>query len=163
MVRVDRARCTGCGACVEVCPTGAIRLVQGATVQYAEIDAAKCRQCEACVEACPEKAITAEIEPILEGEIMQVKQQPMPAKLQPSQVHLVRWMPKAMTWLGPALAFVGREVVPRVAAALLDAVDRRADRPAASPNDPQPVQPVQQSTTNVARTGGRRRRQRRGR
>jgi Fe-S-cluster-containing hydrogenase component 2 len=162
MVRVDRARCTGCGACVEVCPAGAIRLIQGATAWYAEVNAAKCQQCEACVQACPEQAIASESEPVLEGKVVQVKTTPLPTGSQPRQA-LLPWAPKAMTWLGPALAFVGREVVPRIATALLDAWDRRADRAAVSPCDPQPVQRAQQATTNVARPGRRRRRQRRGR
>jgi hypothetical protein len=72
-------------------------------------------------------------------------------------------------WLGPALAYVGREIVPRLAASLLDAWDRRAGRstPLASPSTS--VSPVQGQTTGVgpaagpAAGGGHRHRRRRGR
>jgi formate hydrogenlyase subunit 6/NADH:ubiquinone oxidoreductase subunit I len=50
---VDRARCTSDGACVEVCPTAAIRLGQSAW----QVDAGRCVFCGACARACPEGAI----------------------------------------------------------------------------------------------------------
>ncbi len=46
------ARCTGCGACVAVCPTGANRLEDGKAV----MDWGKCTHCMACVEHCPAEA-----------------------------------------------------------------------------------------------------------
>lgn len=52
-VWVDIARCTGCGACMEVCPGGAIALVDG----KARVDEELCTDCGACVDACPEDAI----------------------------------------------------------------------------------------------------------
>jgi hypothetical protein len=66
-------------------------------------------------------------------------------------------------WLGPALAFVGREIVPRLAASLLDAWDRRTSRSTPLPSSSTSAQPVQRRTPN-ARTGRghRHRRQRRG-
>jgi NAD-dependent dihydropyrimidine dehydrogenase PreA subunit len=164
MVLIDSERCTGCGACVEVCPVSAIRLIEGETGEYAEIDQETCRQCEACVEACPERAILSEIEPVIEGEIVQVKATPVPVKLQPRQVRPVRPAPKALMWLGPALAFAGREIVPRVAAALLDAWDRHVGRPASFPDDLTSRQSVQRSMPgrqNGTPGGGRRHRRRR--
>jgi len=59
-VWLDVTRCTGCGACVEVCPTGALVLVEGT----AHLDDALCRGCEACIPACPEGAL----HPVLEIE-----------------------------------------------------------------------------------------------
>jgi len=50
-VRVTDA-CTGCGVCVDVCPFGAIDMVNGKAV----INEA-CRACGQCVEACPVGAI----------------------------------------------------------------------------------------------------------
>ncbi len=50
-VRISEA-CTGCGDCVEVCPTGCIDIVD----EKACIDE-ECRACGWCVNACPEKAI----------------------------------------------------------------------------------------------------------
>lgn len=54
----DVTRCTGCGACVEVCPTGALTLVEG----RAYLDDALCRGCEACLRACPVGALQAVLE-----------------------------------------------------------------------------------------------------
>ncbi len=53
MYRVDEAACTGCGDCVEVCPAGAIALVNG----RASIDGAACAECGSCADACPQGAI----------------------------------------------------------------------------------------------------------
>jgi pyruvate formate lyase activating enzyme len=48
----DASKCTGCGACVEVCTTGAARLSEGKAI----IDRAVCRGCGKCVEACLNEA-----------------------------------------------------------------------------------------------------------
>lgn len=51
---VDRARCPeGCRACVEACPTDAIRLDQRLS-----IDLGRCLFCTDCQDACPEDALT---------------------------------------------------------------------------------------------------------
>ncbi len=51
---IDRKRCTGCGACVTVCPVNAI---DGEKKQPHVIVAAKCIKCGACFEICPADAI----------------------------------------------------------------------------------------------------------
>jgi Fe-S-cluster-containing hydrogenase component 2 len=51
-VWVDSDSCTGCGACVEVCPVEAIALVDG----KAHIDEETCIGCGACADECPQNA-----------------------------------------------------------------------------------------------------------
>ena len=46
---VHEDKCIGCGACIKVCPTGAIQLVN----KKARVDSAKCIGCAGCVGACP--------------------------------------------------------------------------------------------------------------
>lgn len=53
MLTVDTTRCIGCGECEEVCPYGAIEVIDGDAV----INPVLCHQCNRCIEACPEGAI----------------------------------------------------------------------------------------------------------
>ena len=47
-------KCTGCGACVNVCPRGAIELVErNGYFLFPEIDSAKCNHCGLCLAKCP--------------------------------------------------------------------------------------------------------------
>ncbi|GAB4476142.1 MAG: 4Fe-4S binding protein [Anaerolineae bacterium] len=55
MPRIDRARCTGCGDCIALCPTGALGRVDG---KAALIAPQACTYCTACEDACPVEAIT---------------------------------------------------------------------------------------------------------
>ena len=50
---VDREKCDGCGACVEVCPVEAISMND-----VAEVNAEECVECEQCVDECPNQAIS---------------------------------------------------------------------------------------------------------
>jgi nitroreductase/ferredoxin len=57
-VTIDPARCTGCGACIRVCPSDIISL-ENRTAHAAAPDTgtAKCLVCGHCMAACPENAI----------------------------------------------------------------------------------------------------------
>ncbi len=141
MIRIDETRCDGCGLCVEACPTGAIRLVEG----VARVDPNRCRGCEVCLEACPRGAITSVQEPAEVLKPVPVRTpSPVPARSAPLTT---RSTGRLLPWLGAALAFVGREVIPRVAVALLDAWDRRQARP---------VQVVSSPASGVRTTASRR-------
>jgi Fe-S-cluster-containing hydrogenase component 2 len=115
-MQVNAEQCTGCGACVEICPNGAIQLSEGIAV----LDQAACTQCQSCVDACPIGAITAIELPVAV---------PKPAAVQSvreAEIEVaepVSSIPKP--WLSAALAFVGGEILPRLADALLAALDRR--------------------------------------
>lgn len=50
-------RCTHCGACTAVCPTGALS-VQRPEMRV-EFDQQKCSVCELCIPACPTRAMEA--------------------------------------------------------------------------------------------------------
>jgi NAD-dependent dihydropyrimidine dehydrogenase PreA subunit len=124
VIKIDVGRCNGCGACVEICPTGAIYLVDGRAAVEQEL----CRECEACVGACPTGAIslltspeeTVELvrvpDPRPEPQVIQVKTGSVPASFRASVLPVV----------GGALAWAGRELVPRLAEYFLDDLDRRA-------------------------------------
>jgi len=53
--KVNKEECVACGACVDVCPEGAITCDD-----VAVIDAEKCLDCAACVDECPNNAISVD-------------------------------------------------------------------------------------------------------
>lgn len=125
MIVISGERCDGCGACVEVCPEGAIYLVDG----RAMVDVALCRECEACIAACPMEAIAytsrepaMQVEPARtpvprpEPDVIRVRTRPAPI---PSRARV-------LPLVGGALAWAGREIIPRLADYALDSLDRRA-------------------------------------
>jgi len=54
VIRNDE-RCTHCGACVAVCPSGA--LVVDHKTRMVKFDSSECTACELCVLACPPRAM----------------------------------------------------------------------------------------------------------
>jgi hypothetical protein len=68
----------------------------------------------------------SESEQIIEGELVAAEPRSVSVSPQSRAVQPTRPVPKALTLMGAALAFAGREIVPRVVASLLDAWDRRA-------------------------------------
>jgi NAD-dependent dihydropyrimidine dehydrogenase PreA subunit len=123
VITIDVERCTGSGACVEVCPTGAIYLVE----DRATVDQSLCNECEACIAACPTQAITLATlergpaaEPVRvparrpEPEVIRVRTQTIPVPFRTTVLPVV----------GAGLVWAGREIVPRLADLLLDALDR---------------------------------------
>ena len=55
----DDERCTHCGACIVVCPTGALFI--DAKTRKVIFDAEKCIACELCVRSCPPRAMIVKI------------------------------------------------------------------------------------------------------
>lgn len=47
--RIDRELCIGCGACIEACPTRAIRMLPG---WVSQVEADKCIGCGRCARLC---------------------------------------------------------------------------------------------------------------
>lgn len=51
----DEQRCTHCGACITICPTGA--LITNKETRLVDFDPTKCIACELCVKGCPPRAM----------------------------------------------------------------------------------------------------------
>ena len=52
-VQIEESKCTGCGLCVEACPSDAIEIKGGKAVVNDN-----CVDCGACVDECPNGAIS---------------------------------------------------------------------------------------------------------
>ena len=163
MIYVDSGRCTGCGACLTVCPHEAIALVD----DVAHIDQALCAGCELCLPVCPEHAILAVEEvnaPLAPLDVQRPARASAATSLAPRERPLLsRWAGRALPWLGAAAVYLGREALPRLADALLEAWDRRetAGDAGLQPHDTTP--PTESGQPSGVRGGRHRRRSRRGR
>lgn len=51
-IKIDKEKCTGCSACIEICPVGAIRIEECKAVISDE-----CVECQACINICKAEAI----------------------------------------------------------------------------------------------------------
>jgi len=120
MIYVDSSRCSGCGTCVDACPTGAMHMENSIAI----VDQTLCKECEACLGVCPELAILSVSEPAKAS---------LPASVPRPESDVIRVgdrapavkYSEAFPALATALAFVGREIVPRAVNWLLDSWDRR--------------------------------------
>jgi Fe-S-cluster-containing hydrogenase component 2 len=124
-VQINQENCSGCEACLAACPVDAISLDSGKAV----IDQALCTRCAACLSICPSGAICAEAEPV----------QIIPAVERPAANALpisISGVPRTVApWAGATLAFVGREVAPRLADALVAALERGLTRVTSQANE----------------------------
>ena len=160
VMQVNQELCAGCGVCVEVCSSGAIYLID----QRAEIDTALCTSCNACVEACPNGAIAAVSEPaqLVPTAVLTAPE----TQIVPTPTHTVLPVAEPFTHgltslAGTALAFLGREVAPRLIDVLANALERRLSTPATSTRTSSSASP--KSPTGMRRGIGRQVRCRGGR
>lgn len=141
MIAIDIERCDGCGLCVNVCAVGAIYLVAG----KAAVDDALCHDFRqkmvtdtvACVAACPEEAIV--LSEVVEAPDRGMR--PVPAVQPEPQVLSVSTAPaslsvraKVLPAVGAAIAWAGREIMPKLADYLLQHLDRRVTNGRAAPS-----------------------------
>lgn len=110
---IEFARCTGCGDCATVCPTGAIQIdspdVRTRTVS---LSYAHCIACRECLEACPEKAVRPEpaFEPVAHTREQLVRRGAFAVEPESGQVRFVRSEPMA----GPSLEESGERLRQRI-------------------------------------------------
>ena len=153
MITIHAERCDGCGACLEVCPYGALFLIEGKAV----VDEALCQGCEVCVSACPVEAIMVveQLPTAQPNRVPAIRPQPEVVVVERPQAP-VSWRVKLLPVVGAALSWAGRELVPRLAYYLLDELDSRATG--------QRVSGIARgSSPTSARVGGRRQRRQRHR
>ncbi|MDY0126581.1 MAG: 4Fe-4S binding protein [Candidatus Cloacimonadaceae bacterium] len=71
IIKIDEAKCTGCGACIPGCPEGALQIIDGKARLVSDLF---CDGLGACLGNCPEHAIEVEereAEPYSEAIVMQ--------------------------------------------------------------------------------------------
>lgn len=140
LIQVEQELCTGCGACVDTCPTEAIRLVD----QRAKITEALCTQCEACIAACPNRAIAASLVPTLDKSAavpLVFEPQPVLAVAKPPLPEAARSSNGLMPLAGAALAYLGSEVAPRLVDMLVNVLEHKLTQPIMTVNPPIPASP----------------------
>lgn len=54
--KIDPVLCTGCEACVDICPVEAVSIIDG----KAAVDEKECMGCGVCADECPSGAISLE-------------------------------------------------------------------------------------------------------
>ncbi len=130
MVYVDEKHCLGCGLCVDACPFGAIRVENG----IARVEQSLCSGCGECVASCPEGALIEKQVPAVVGASADatavarsegMSHPDAPIRHVPREEHrrgelAAHIGSTAVPWVGAALAFVGREIVPHVVQHLTD-------------------------------------------
>ena len=158
MITINMERCTGCGACLEVCPEGALYLVDDRVV----LDSHLCRECEICIAVCPREAILR-AEPIASSATEPAQTpalRPEPEIVRINTHPRVPLQAKMLPAVGAALVWAGREIVPRLAEYLVYDLDRRV---AERRRTPVSRTKSADDASISGRGGGRRHRHRRGR
>jgi ferredoxin len=146
MIAINPEACTGCGRCLEVCPTGALSIDEARPV----VDQSLCRNCEACVSACPEGALVAVDALVPAAETGLPEPAPEAVLEVRPQATVKSWPRRILPALADVVSFTGREILPRILEIIANKPDERA--------------PTRQGQTPQAQkqraTGGQRARQR---
>jgi NAD-dependent dihydropyrimidine dehydrogenase PreA subunit len=127
MIFVDQIKCSGCGTCVDECPTGAITLID----DIALVDADSCDGCRVCVDVCPNQALAWIADLVLETgtepSALAVIQPPTEL-INVETTKPVPWRRTVFPVIGGALSWAGRELMPRLTPMALDVLEGVLDR-----------------------------------
>ena len=145
-IQINTEKCTGCGSCVETCPSRAISLMNGT----ATVEGALCTQCEACIDVCPTGAIAVVVDTSM---VVQ------PPRVISNGAEARSILTKPQPWLASALVFAGQTILPRLADALVLAVEHKLTQ--STTKDVVPTSPAPRNLATRGR-GQRRRARRRG-
>jgi NAD-dependent dihydropyrimidine dehydrogenase PreA subunit len=116
-IQVNEALCQSCGACVEVCPHEAIRLIDHIPMIYDEL----CTDCGECVRVCPSEALSISVPERLP---MALERQPMLE--QATEGPPGPFLQKAIPWVSGALIFLGKQVADHLALAIVSRLESRS-------------------------------------
>jgi NAD-dependent dihydropyrimidine dehydrogenase PreA subunit len=146
-IQVNQELCTGCGLCVDECSVGAIQLLD----QRPVVDDSLCTVCEACMSVCPYGAITtsAIVEPGISIVIpSSTESTPILAQGQKSSQVIAGPVRGLTPFARAALAFLGREVAPRLVDVLVTVLERKLTEPPTTS-----ISPVSTPQKNLASQG----------
>jgi NAD-dependent dihydropyrimidine dehydrogenase PreA subunit len=114
IIRIDEAKCTGCGLCIPNCPEGALQVIDGKARLISDLS---CDGLGACIGHCPEGAIEIEqreAEPYDEAKVMETIVKAGPNVIRAHLDHLRDHGQDQ--YLAQALAFLKKKGVPEPAA-----------------------------------------------
>ena len=112
---VNQELCTGCGMCVEACPSNAISLIAGTAL----IDQEKCSSCQICTQVCPTGAL--QFSNMLTPEILK----PLPAMNALSPRTTTEISPEPDNWKTTIISVFGQYFLPRLAEILATFIEQR--------------------------------------
>ncbi len=121
-MQVDTERCVGCGACIEVCPNGAIQLRQA----KAWINPDLCTECKTCAEVCPQGSIQASREILpMEAASLSIKAPTISESRSAMVIEPPQYQEKKGAPFRAVLTFLGQEILPRAIDLFLTRLEER--------------------------------------